>query len=83
MARDAAGPPGARSWGRPAPVKGILMSTSVARLTTPEGPGYATRRDLTPVALVSFWWPPSLRAWHTDEVTPLWPRPNAPGLAAS
>ena len=86
MARDvtgAAGPPRARSRGRPAPVKRILMSTSVARLTTPEGPGYATRRGLTPVALVSFSWPPSLRVWHTDEVTSLWPHPNAQGLAAS
>jgi len=30
------------------------MSTSAARLTTPQGRGYATRRGLTPIALVGF-----------------------------
>jgi len=56
MARNvtgAAGPPGA-PVGQAHPVKGILMSTSVAQLTTPQGPGYATRRDLTPIVLVGF-----------------------------
>jgi hypothetical protein len=59
------------------------MSTSVARLTIPEGPGYATRRDLTPIALAGFWWPRSLRVGHTDEVTLLSLCPDGPGLAAS
>src|SRR5262252_2044336 len=40
--------------GQAHPVNGILMSTSVARLTTPQGPGYATRPDLTPIALGEF-----------------------------
>ena len=56
MARNvtgAAGPPRCAIVGQ-APVKGILMSTSAAQLTTPQGPGYATRRDLTPIVLVGF-----------------------------
>ena len=69
--------------GQAHPVKGILMSTSVARLTSPEGPGYDAPRNLTPIAMVGFWWPRSPRVWHTDEVTPLSPRPSGPGLAAS
>ena len=58
------------------------MSTPVARLPTPEGPGYATRHDFTPIALVGFGWPRSPRVWHTDEVTSLSLRPSGPGLAA-
>jgi hypothetical protein len=57
MARNvtgAAGPPRCAIVGQAHSVKGILMSTSAARLTTPQGPGYATRRDLTPIALVGF-----------------------------